>query len=257
MAKFTVRNRRNEDGTTYTLSYGRKPNHATAIMARENGKWRIVGGQPAAGVGDHARMRDCKAAWGAWAETVLCPEQVEGPPAAPPPVPPMPPHRPPAAPPPHRPAAGPPQHRPPQAPGTAAGEHAAQKPDLVRGQYSDPFSPRMRYPADHPVDRLAKQLTPLGVLAEIDAWYRRHASRLQKINAALAEKHPPGYDPFEPLIDGVRSCLRLHLSPDDMKDQNNAETEQTENTPDLNAAFARIQQPHVGPPEDLDNDSPF
>jgi hypothetical protein len=64
MTYFKVRNKRNDDGS-YTLSYGKGAGKLEAIMVRD-GNWAI---QDEPSFGTHAKMADCKEAWGGWAVT--------------------------------------------------------------------------------------------------------------------------------------------------------------------------------------------
>lgn len=66
---------------------------------------------------------------------------------------------------------------------------------------ADPFSPQMRYPSDHPRPEQRKQLTPLGVLVEIDAWEKRYPNSIREVS----ERHP--HDPFRLLMESVRACI--------------------------------------------------
>ena len=173
---FRVRNKRNGCGT-YTLSYGRGKSTLSAEMARCEEGWCTIGGDGDGGdMGPFRSMKECKQAWGAWAEA-----HYEGGGASPP-TPPKPP--------------GPPTLTP-------------RMPDSVDYQYAaDPFDPRYRYPSDHDPKHLAKHLTPIGVLVEIDSWIRRHESAIDALSPS----------PFDPMIESVRQCLRRELEikePDD------------------------------------------
>lgn len=197
---FKVRNKRQEDGS-YELSYGKGKRKLIAHMTA-NGSvdgWGVPEGDGADILGGFKTMRDCKEAWGEWAARKYASDgsgpaaTVDGPPAASPPAPPT---------------VGPPSLPPPP---------SLPKPkprDLDLECNADPFSLLYRYPSDHPDELKRQQITPLGVLVEIDAWVKRYGRRITQISAEL-EKTAPHFNPFDPLVQSVRDCLAREVQDTD------------------------------------------
>lgn len=184
---YKIRNTKNEDGT-YTLSFGRGRNKLTAVM-EHGAKWGVQDSSLAGQT--YVTMKECKAAWGEWAENNYgkpsgSKDEVETPPVpSSPALPPVP----------DLPAAKPPESRR----GVLYEQYAA-----------DPFDPRFRS---------GKEFTALGVLVELRAYCLRYADVIKKVEE---ETYPQR--PFTGILEQAEYTLRRDC-PDIFNGDTNAPAE--------------------------------
>jgi len=214
MTQYKVRNSKNDDGT-YTLSYGKGSKKLTATMAKtQSNMWDIISGGGAVNVDGHKTMKECKAAWGAWAEDAYGNESESKAESDTSPDQQSP--KSPATP-------GPPSFKRPAKPKPTG----KNKEPLGFEHNADPFDPRFK--------NEDKELTPLGVLIEIAAWCERHADAIKAV-----EKKTYPQAAFTNLIEQAKYTLRREC-PDIF---NGDDDEQEEKQPAAPAASTT----RVGPP---------
>lgn len=204
MAQYKVRNRKNDDGT-YTLSYGKGKQKLTATMAKGSDGWSITDDNDL-DPGVFRTMKECKAAWGAWAEDAYGNEsgskaESETPPDQQSPKLPSTP--------------GPPSFkRPAPSHGPVPQSHRRTVPaksgePLGREFNANPFDPRFK--------AANKELSPLGVLVEIASWGTRNTDEIKKFEKKLYPQTP-----ITVLLEQVhhtlkRECPDLFTGDDDVQ----------------------------------------
>lgn len=257
---YKVNNKKQPDGT-YLLSYGRGKKKITDTLVKLPadhdqlpGKW-FAGHQ-----GPFDTMKEAKKGWGEWAEKAYDEDGGEvdsveesrgsaGDQPSRPKKPGPPKYKPKSGPPSYKPKGGPPPHK------------RSTPPESLGFNFQhDPFDPRFRSEN--------RELTPLGLLVEIEQWCRRYEDRIAKINTKLAENEPPGWNPFDVLIADVRATIAREC-PDLIKENGSVESpaeaharEQAERTSKLTPENLRAQldRPRQtdGIPEGFDpDDIPF
>ena len=214
---YKVSNTGNGDGS-YTLSYGSRGKKLTARMGRSTaGRWGVDGfGQM------HTTMKDCKAAWGAWAEEAF--DQPVGTLVTttdPPPVP-------------SPPAFAPPTFAPP----------APEEPDPAPFDVyaADPFDPRFRA-AD-------KAGTPLGVVLQVRTWFRDNARLLDNVLGKALTIRGVDCNLFDEVRDALENCL-MRECPDlfpGCKETTDDQGEETITEPDPAGTPPKFAAPEVYEP---------
>lgn len=198
---FQVKNKRNSDGS-YQLSYGKGKNKLYAEMANGTDGWKVLPGNGTSG--SYPQMKQCKAAWGAWAEKNYAGNngvtEKAGPSHGPPPlpvrnktttIPPVPPAR---------------------VKETKPVEFIQKKPPLLSDYVEDYLQThQFTHPRDHPVSILAGQNTPMGVLISIHRWWVNNQQYVNKMNDFAT--HHSGFDnPFDNVILDVRECVEREIT---------------------------------------------
>jgi hypothetical protein len=199
MSNYKVRAKRRseEAGGGYDLSFGKGKGKVTAVTLKDvsNNKWFVDV------VGHFKKLSDMKVAWGKWAEQQylgVSKASGETTPAV-------------------ATALSPP---PPPAPATTSRRGKkkiiALPPagnDGLMMYATDPFDERFRYPKDYQFGEPFKgQLTPLGMLCEIQAWHERYAERIKSVNHRLALERLPGFNPFSFLRLMLDECIQREIS---------------------------------------------
>jgi len=178
----------------WLLSYGKGKKKLTAKVTPTSLGWIVSETEAALSLDAFPRLRDAKIKWGAWAASHYdgnsspSPKK-EGTTRSGPPKPPSLMKK----------KSGPPAFKRSGPP-----THKAKTPENLDRQFeSDPFSPMMRYACNCEDKAKRQQLTPLGVLVELQKFWLTHQ-----------EKGDMTIDKFHPIFNTVQACLARELKED-------------------------------------------